>query len=149
MARFDYIIVGAGSSGCVLANRLSADPSHQVLLIEDGGRNDHPFILMAGGFVKIMGNPAYFRAYPVAQQPGRRQEMHAYGRGLGGSSAINGTWYLPGMPGDYDGWAAMGLSGWGWDEISDRKSTRLNSSHVVISYAVFCLHKTIKTRTIV
>lgn len=118
MARFDYIIVGAGSSGCVLANRLSADPARQVLLIEDGGANDHPFILMAGGFVKIMGNPAYFRAFPVTQQPGRRKEMHAYGRGLGGSSAINGTWYLPGMPGDYDGWRDMGLTGWGWDEIS-------------------------------
>lgn len=118
MAQFDYIIVGAGSAGCVLANRLSADPARRVLLIEDGGTNQHPFIKMAGGFVKIMGNPAYFRAFPVAQQPGRRKEMHAYGRGLGGSSAINGTWYLPGMPADYDGWAAMGLTGWGWDEIS-------------------------------
>ncbi len=118
MGPFDYVIVGAGSSGCVLANRLSADPSKRVLLVEGGGTNQHPFIKMAGGFVKIMGNPAYFRAFPVKQQPGRRPEMHAYGRGLGGSSAINGTWYLPGMPRDYDAWAEMGLTGWGWSEIS-------------------------------
>jgi choline dehydrogenase len=118
LAHWDYIIVGAGSAGCVLANRLSANPATCVLMIEDGGRNQHPFIKMAGGFVKIMGDPAYFRSFPVAQQAGRRKEMHAYGRGLGGSSAINGTWYLPGMPADYDGWAEHGLTGWGWDEIS-------------------------------
>ncbi len=117
--KFDYIIVGAGSAGCVLANRLSANPNNRVLLVEDGGDNQHAFIKMAGGFVKIMGNPAYFRAFPVKQQEGRRKEMHVYGRGLGGSSAINGTWYLPGMPADYDGWMARGLTGWGWDAIAD------------------------------
>ncbi|MFM6830155.1 MAG: GMC family oxidoreductase [Novosphingobium sp.] len=118
MAEFDYIIVGAGSSGCVLANRLSADPATTVLLIEDGGDNQHPFIRMAGGFIRIMGNPAYFRAFPLKARPGMRGGIHTYGRGLGGSSAINGTWYLPGMPGDFDGWSAMGLPGWGWDEIA-------------------------------
>ena len=115
---FDYIIVGAGSAGCLLANRLTANPRTRVLLIEDGGDNQHPFIKMAGGFIKIMGNPDYFRVFPTEPRPGMRGGIHTYGRGLGGSSAINGTWYLTGMPKDFDSWGEAGLSGWTWEEIA-------------------------------
>ena len=110
MQQFDSIIVGAGSAGCVLARRLSDDPGRRVLLIEAGGTNQSPFISMTGAFTKIMGRPEYFWSFPVQPMLGRGDEVQIYGKGLGGSSAVNGTWYMRGMPRDYDGWRDLGCS---------------------------------------
>ncbi|MCA0206355.1 MAG: GMC family oxidoreductase N-terminal domain-containing protein [Proteobacteria bacterium] len=118
MTEFDYIIVGAGSSGCVLANRLSEDPRLRVLLLEAGGANRHPFIAMPAGFMKLAGDPRYYWKFPVRDQLDRGPETWTYGRGLGGSSAVNGMWYLRGMPRDYDGWQAMGLAEWSWASMA-------------------------------
>lgn len=116
--QFDYIIVGAGSSGCVLADRLSADGKSSVLLVEAGGRNETELVNMPRAFMKMFGNPVHFWHFPVKEQDGRPAgEVWPYGRGLGGSSSTNGTWYLRGMPADYDGWAAAGHQEWRWSEI--------------------------------
>ncbi|WP_238368203.1 GMC family oxidoreductase [Mesobacterium pallidum] len=117
MSDYDYIIVGAGSAGCVLANRLSQDPGIRVLLLEAGGANRHPFIKMPAGFMKLAGNPRYYWQFPVRDQLDRGPESWNYGRGLGGSSAVNGMWYLRGLPRDYDGWRDMGLSDWDWASV--------------------------------
>lgn len=112
---YDYIIVGAGSSGCVLADRLSASGRHKVLLVEAGGRNETELVNMPRAFMKMFGNPTHFWHFPIKPQPGRPAgEVWPYGRGLGGSSSTNGTWYLRGMPADYDGWGPE----WSWPEIS-------------------------------
>jgi choline dehydrogenase len=111
---FDYIIVGAGSAGCVLANRLSADRNARVLLLEAGPRDWHPFIHMPAGIAKLVGNKGVNWNYDTEPEPnlGNRRLWWPRGRVLGGSSSINAMCYIRGQAGDYDAWAAAGNTGW-------------------------------------
>jgi len=116
MREFDYIIIGAGSAGCVLANRLSADPQLQVLLVEAGPRDRHPFLHMPAGLARLVDNRRLNWSYhtePEPQLQGRRL-WWPRGKVLGGSSSINAMCYVRGVAGDYDRWAAAGASGWDW-----------------------------------
>jgi len=131
MSHPTYIIVGAGSAGCVLANRLSENRAHQVLLIEAGPEDKSPLIGMPKGFGKLLSDPKHAAYTPVAAHAGnaRRQETWARGKMLGGSSAINGMVYMRGHPADYDEWAALGATGWGWAEIA--KSFKAIEDHAL------------------
>lgn len=116
---FDYIIIGAGSAGCVLANRLSEDPDTRVLLIEAGPRDLHPFIHMPAGLAKLVNKKGVNWDYDTAPEPqlDHRSLWWPRGRVLGGSSSINAMCYIRGVPGDYDDWAAAGASGWDWKNV--------------------------------
>jgi choline dehydrogenase len=114
---FDYVIVGAGPAGCVLANRLSADPGISVLLIEAGGPDTNPLIAIPRGFAQLFGDPSTVWHYPVRPfGPAQQVETWIRGKTLGGSSAVNGMVYNRGNRADYDALEALGNPGWGWDD---------------------------------
>lgn len=116
---FDYIVVGAGSAGCVLANRLSADPRNRVLLLEAGGRDNYHWIHIPVGYLYCIGNPRTDWGFRTEAEPGLngRSLLYPRGRVLGGCSSINGMIYMRGQAQDYDGWRQMGCTGWGWDNV--------------------------------
>jgi len=117
--RFDYIIVGAGSAGCVLANRLSADPKTRVLLVEAGGQDNWIWYHIPVGFRYAIGNPRADWRFQTEPEPGLGGRVLDIPRGkvIGGSSSINGLVYWRGMAADYDHWRQLGLPGWGWDDV--------------------------------
>ncbi|NOC46678.1 GMC family oxidoreductase [Ruegeria sp. HKCCD7559] len=115
----DYAVVGAGSSGCVIANRLSADPNTTVALLEAGGRDTNPWIHIPVGYFKTMHNPSVDWCYRTEPDPGLNGRSIDWPRGkvLGGSSSLNGLLYVRGQKEDYDRWRQMGNVGWGWDDV--------------------------------
>jgi choline dehydrogenase len=119
MTEFDYIVVGAGSAGCVLANRLSAGGTHRVLLIEAGGSDRSPWIRVPIGYGKTFVDRRFNWMYTAEPDPGLDNRAAYWPRGkvLGGSSAINAMVHVRGHPGDFDDWAAAGNTGWSWAEV--------------------------------
>jgi choline dehydrogenase len=119
MPEYDYIIIGAGTAGCVLANRLSADGRHRVLLLEAGGSDRSLWIRVPIGYGRTFNDPRYNWMYEAEPDPGldNRRGFWPRGKVLGGSSSINAMVYVRGQPGDFDDWRAAGNPGWSWQEV--------------------------------
>ena len=116
---YDYVIVGAGSAGCVMANRLSADPGNRVLLLEAGGKDSNLWIHVPVGFQKLLNHPTLnwnFQTEPEDNVKGRRIPIPR-GKVIGGSSSINGMLYVRGQALDYDTWAQLGNRGWSYEDV--------------------------------
>ena len=118
-SEFDYIIIGAGSAGSLLADRLSADGRNRVLVLEAGGKDNWIWFHIPIGYIYAIGNPRADWCMRTTKQPGLNGRDIAYPRGkaIGGSSSINAMLYLRGQAADYDGWRQLGLTGWGWDDV--------------------------------
>jgi choline dehydrogenase len=116
---FDYVIIGGGTAGCVLANRLSASGKHQVLMLEAGPADTYPWIHIPIGYAKTMFHPRYNWGFYTEPEPelNNRKLYWPRGKVLGGSSSINGLIYIRGQAEDYDGWAALGNEGWAWKDV--------------------------------
>ena len=116
---YDFVIVGAGSSGCALANRLSACGRHKVLLVEAGGKDNYPWIHIPIGYFRTMGNPKTDWCYETESDAGLNGRSLKWPRGkvLGGSSSINGLLYVRGQADDFNDWAQLGNHGWSWDDV--------------------------------
>ncbi len=115
----DFVIIGAGSAGCVLANRLSADPGTTVTVLEAGGKDDWIWFHIPVGYLFAIGNPRADWLFRTEAEPGLNGRALNYPRGrvVGGCSAINAMIYMRGQAADYDGWRQLGLEGWGWDDV--------------------------------
>ena len=132
-SEFDYVVVGAGSAGCVLANRLSADGRHRVVLLEAGPRDRSIWIHIPIGYGKTMFHPVYNWGFHTDPDPGMngRKIYWPRGRGLGGSSSINGLIYVRGQPEDFARWEALGARGWGWNDVRPYFEKSLMSSSAI------------------